>query len=309
MAEELPISLSFLGGSFSSCIAEFATFPMDQLKTKMQLGGTQGSVQYSGPIDCIQKNYAKTGIKGFYWGIVPAFYRQFMYSGVRIAIYDKAKAALDIDSSSAGVLQRFLLGAVSGGFSSFICTPLDVCKIRIINDEARVKYSGFLDCISKIYRNDGILQGFYRGSSPNIYRAVVVNSAELGTYDNSKKLFIDWFGFDESSVWLRFFASIAAGFFASVASSPIDVVKTRYMNAAKANPNEVKGSEMRFSSPLDCFKKIVQNEGPLALYNGFWFLWMRIGPWCTVMFLTWEWYKDYVGKEYKKYKTKKLLRE
>jgi hypothetical protein len=309
MADELPISLSFLGGSLSSCIAEFVTFPMDQLKTKMQLGGTQGSVKYSGPLDAIRVNYSKSGIKGFYWGIIPAFFRQFQYSGVRIAIYDKAKAALGIDASSAGVFQRFLLGALSGGFSSFLCTPLDVCKIRIINDEAQLKYSGLLDCLKKIYTNEGFVQGFYRGSSPNIYRAVVVNSAELGTYDNSKKLFMDWFGFEESSVWLRFFASITAGFFASVASSPIDVVKTRYMNSTRANPNEVKGNEMRFTGPLDCFKKIVKNEGFLALYNGFWFLWMRIGPWCTVMFLTWEAYKDYVGKEYKIYKARQALRE
>lgn len=300
MSEELPLSLSFLGGSLSSCTAEALTFPMDQLKTKMQLGGTQGSVKYSGPIHCISDNLAKGGVKGFYWGIIPALNRQFVFSGIRIAIYDKLKAYSGVDTNSGGVFTRFLIGAFSGGVASFICTPLDVSKIRVINDPLKLKYSGFFDCLKKTSA-EGLVNGFYRGSSPNIYRSIVVNAMELGTYDNAKNLFISYFGFAENSIALRFWASIAAGFFAAIASSPIDVVKTRYMNASKANH---KPGELTFTSPLDCLKKIVAAEGVLSLYNGFWFLWLRLGPWCTVMFLSWEAYKDIVGKEYKKYKSK-----
>ena len=138
---------------------------------------------------------------------------------------------------------------------------------------------------------------------------MVVNATELGTYDNAKHLLMNYFGFEETSVLLRFWASVAAGFFAAVASSPIDVIKTRYMNSTKADPKTLKGNELRFTSPLDCLKKIVAHEGLGALYNGFWFLWLRLGPWCTIMFLTWDAYKDYVGKEYKKYKAKKVLQD
>ena len=277
---------------------------MDQLKTKMQLGGTQGSVKYSGPIHAIRDGYSTGGIKGFYWGIIPALTRQFFFSGIRIAIYDKAKAMTGLDAHSGGILQRFLIGAVSGGVSSFICTPLDVCKIRVINDPLKQKYSGLIDCLSKTSK-EGIVNGFYRGSSPNIYRSIVVNATELGTYDNAKNLLIKKFGYEENSIMLRFWASVAAGFFAAIASSPIDVVKTRYMNASKMDPNSVKPNELRFSSPYDCLKKIVANEGVLALYNGFWFLWLRLGPWCTVMFLSWDYYKDVVGGHYKKQKAEK----
>ena len=307
MSEELPLVLSFLGGSLSSCTAEAVTFPMDQLKTKMQLGGTQGSIKYSGPIHAIKDGLAKGGIKGFYWGIVPAINRQFVFSGIRIAIYDKTKAYYGIDTVSGSIWQRFVIGAFSGAVSSFICTPLDVCKIRIINDPNRLKFSGFVDCLSKTSK-EGLMQGFYRGSSPNIYRSIVINATELGTYDSSKGFLINIFGFEETSIMLRFLASLAAGFFASVLSSPIDVVKTRYMNAAKADPKTLKPGELRFTSPLDCLKKIIVNEGVGSLYNGFWFLWLRLGPWCTIMFLTWDAYKDYANREYKKYKAKQSIR-
>lgn len=136
-----------------------------------------------------------------------------------------------------------------------------------------------------------------------------MNAAELGTYDGSKALLMKNFGMREESIWTRFWASVMAGFVAAVASSPIDVVKTRYMNSSKADPTALKGTEIRYTGPLDCFKKIVANEGFGALYNGFVFLWLRLGPWCVVMFLSWDLYKDVARKNYMKYKSKKELRE
>ena len=82
-----------------------------------------------------------------------------------------------------------------------------------------------------------------------------------------------------------------AGFVGAVVTSPLDVVKTRYMNSSKAGTNA-------YSSPLNCLTTIAKDEGILALYNGFLPLWMRLGPWCVIMFMSWDFYKDIVGKIY-----------
>jgi len=307
--QELPFIISFLGGSISSTTAELVTFPMDMLKTRMQLGGTQGAMKYRGIFHIITHTYQTGGIGAFYRGMIPALVRQFTFSGIRISLYDKVKFLMGDDLASGGFWQRFVFGAGCGGFASFLVTPLDVCKVRVINDAKKEKYSGLIDCLKKTWSKDGFVHGFYKGSSPNIYRSVVVNAAELGTYDNSKALLMKNFSMREDSLWTRFWASVMAGFIAAVASSPIDVVKTRYMNATKEDPNVPKGSEVRYTSPLDCFKKIIKNEGVGALYNGFMFLWMRLGPWCVVMFITWDLYKDAAKKYYLQQKTKEELRK
>lgn len=305
---ELPLVLSFLGGSISSCIAELCTFPMDMLKTRMQLGGTQGLPKYTGVRHCVQHTYEMGGLKGFYKGMSAGMLRQFSYSGIRICMYDYLKALVGDDLASGNKLSRFFIGGICGGFSSFLTTPTDVLKIRLVNDPNRLKYKGLMDCIRQLSK-EGLFEGFYKGSSPNVYRSLVVNAAELGTYDNGKALLVEQFGMKEDSYSTRFWASVMAGFVASICSSPIDVVKTRYMNAAKADPTQLKGQEIRFKSPLDCFKKIVTTEGPLALYNGFIPLWLRLGPWCTIMFVTWDLYKDFARKHYLKYESSKALRE
>ncbi|KAL9313789.1 hypothetical protein ACSQ67_019241 [Phaseolus vulgaris] len=73
-------------------------------------------------------------------------------------------------------------------------------------------------------------------------------------------------------------ASFAAGFVASVASNPIDVIKTRVMNM-KVDA---------YNGALDCALKTVRAEGPLALYKGFIPTISRQGPFTVVLFVTLE---------------------
>lgn len=69
--------------------------------------------------------------------------------------------------------------------------------------------------------------------------------------------------------------AFAAGFVAVVFGSPVDVLKTRLMNAT---PGQKTGA---FSVIAD----MLRNEGPLAFYKGFQVNFLRIGSWNVAMFL------------------------
>ena len=88
-----------------------------------------------------------------------------------------------------------------------------------------------------------------------------------------------------SSVLTHGAASFAAGFFATVGCNPVDVIKNRLMNQAAS------GEGRMYSGMLDCATKTIRNEGVLALYKGFVPQWLRLGPWCMVMFISFEQYK------------------
>ena len=53
-------------------------------------------------------------------------------------------------------------------------------------------------------------------------------------------------------------------------ASPFDMIRTRLMN----QPVDAK----IYNGFVDCFTKIVKNEGPLGLYKGFVPNWGRAGP-------------------------------
>jgi Mitochondrial carrier protein len=282
---ELSVTASFLCGAVSSVVGESVTFPMDLMKTRMQLGGTQGSIQYKSLLHVISHTYKIEKFSSFYKGASPALIRQFFYSGIRMLVFDKGKVLFGYNNKNQDFWPSFVLGGLGGGIGSLVTTPFDVCKIRLINDTAREKYKGLADCLRKTLKNEGIFYGFYKGSSPNVYRALIINATSLATYDSSKALFSSY-NIKDDSYLNRFCSSFLTGFVCSVVSSPIDVVKTRYMNAAKFD------NMPKFSGPTDCFIQIFKNEGILSFYKGFFALWLRIGPYSVIMYMTWDYLKD-----------------
>jgi len=77
-----------------------------------------------------------------------------------------------------------------------------------------------------------------------------------------------------------------AGFTACIVGSPLDVLKTRIMNAKPG----------MYAGPLDCLLQTMKKEGPTAFYKGFVPNVMRLAGWNCVMFLTLEQVKKYFTK-------------
>ena len=66
-------------------------------------------------------------------------------------------------------------------------------------------------------------------------------------------------------------------------STPAGVAKSRIMSQT-ALPD----GTMPYNGTLDCWKKVVANEGPLALCKGFIPGWLRLGPWQLVFWCSYE---------------------
>ena len=122
---------------------------------------------------------------------------------------------------------KYVSGAVAGFVGSFITTPLVLAKVRLINEfeEANSMRSLLQDTM----REEGGVSALFKGGAPNIYRAVLACSIELGTYDLCKK-------FTNNIVA----SSIIATCISSLITCPLDVVRTRYMtqfaNSQYSNP-------------------------------------------------------------------------
>jgi solute carrier family 25 uncoupling protein 8/9 len=76
----------------------------------------------------------------------------------------------------------------------------------------------------------------------------------------------------------HFLCASMAGLTACVIGSPVDVLKTRVMNAPPG----------MYSNPIDCAYQTLKNEGPTAFYKGFIPNAIRLAGWNCVMFLTLE---------------------
>lgn len=261
--------INFVSGGLASITAEICTLPMDTVKIHLQ---TRSKASL---IPAIKKD----GLKFLYRGLVPGVWRQGIYSSIKMGAYDHVKTFVNNNISvNASMPTRILSGGISGVLGSAFTNPFDILKIR---RQAQRNMTAPNHLFRDLY-NLG-LKGLHQGLSVNLQRSFVVNSAELATYDTCKTYLIDKNYKD--NIFTHFASSCVAGFFAAGAAAPIDFAKTRLMN----------DTQSQYSGIVDCFRQTCKTEGFKKLYSGFIPAWLRIGPWCCIMFVTWEQYKNWMG--------------
>ena len=108
----------------------------------------------------------------------------------------------------------------------------------------------------------------------------VVNATELVAYDQAKQVFLHDLGMADN-IWTHILSGLSAGLAATLLGSPVDVVKTRVMNAAKDGQAPFKGS-------LGCAAWLLRTQGVTAFYKGFIPNFARIGSWNIVTWVTLE---------------------
>jgi len=281
-------AVKFVGAGTAACIADLFTFPLDTAKVRLQIqgeakgsvgSGNGTSVKYRGVFGTITTMVRTEGARSLYNGLVAGLQRQMSFASVRIGLYDSVKQFYTKGSDHVGIGSRLLAGCTTGAMAVAFAQPTDVVKVRFqaqASSSGPSRYNGTMAAYKTIAKEEGI-RGLWRGTGPNIARNAIVNCTELVTYDLIKDWLIRSTPMTDD-LPCHFTSAFGAGFCTTVIASPVDVVKTRYMNSALG----------QYSSALNCAFAMVAKEGPLAFYKGFMPSFLRLGSWNVVMFVTYE---------------------
>ncbi|XP_041055846.1 mitochondrial uncoupling protein 2-like isoform X1 [Carcharodon carcharias] len=278
--------IKVVGAGTAACVADLVTFPLDTTKVRLQIQGESKSVnsvtspKYKGVFGTMVTIVKTEGAKSLYNGLVAGLQRQMSFASVRIGLYDSVKQFYTNGSDTITIGSRLLAGCTTGGMAVIMAQPTDVVKVRFqaqLNlTGVNKRYSGTIDAYRKIAKEEG-LSGLWKGTLPNIVRNSVVNCSELVTYDLIKDALIKY-NLMTDNLPCHFCAAFGAGFCTTIIASPVDVVKTRYMNSAPG----------QYKSALNCSFIMLTEEGFTAFYKGFMPSFLRLGSWNVVMFVTYE---------------------
>jgi solute carrier family 25 (mitochondrial carrier), member 14/30 len=97
--------IPFINGGLASMIAESFTFPIDLVKTRLQLQGQKHDIQnsnlkYRGFIHGIRTVFKEEGITALYSGVKPALLRQATYGTLKMGFYQSLKKTFLKDNKS-----------------------------------------------------------------------------------------------------------------------------------------------------------------------------------------------------------------
>ncbi|CAH1956500.1 unnamed protein product [Acanthoscelides obtectus] len=259
-------------GGLASAGAACCTHPLDLLKVHLQ-------TQQEGKMTllALTKNIVKKqGVLALYNGLSASLLRQLTYSTTRFALYEIAKQHVNADS----FYKKVAIAAVSGAAGGFVGTPADMVNVRMQNDiklplEQRRNYKHAVDGLYRVYREEGVAR-LFSGASTATSRAVLMTIGQLSFYDQIKMMVLrtSWF---KDNMTTHFLCSLMAGLIATCITQPVDVMKTRIMNAAPG----------LYSGISDVFTKTVR-EGPHAFFKGIVPSGARILPFNIIVFMLYE---------------------
>lgn len=133
------------------------------------------------------------GLQGLYRGYFKTVLREVPFSFIQFPIWEFLKNEFSTPDSNLSAFKSGLAGAISGGISGALTTPLDVVKTRVMLAErdSLAARAGALQVLLKIGREEGVAK-LFSGIVPRVMWLSLGGFVFLGAYDRCKLLLKDF---------------------------------------------------------------------------------------------------------------------
>ncbi|KAM1686363.1 hypothetical protein FF1_034195 [Malus domestica] len=238
-----------IAGGAAGVFVEAALYPIDTIKTRLQVAHAGGQIMLKG---------LYSGLAGNLAGVLPA-------SAIFVGVYEPTKQKLlNVLPENLSALAHLTAGAIAGAASSVVRVPTEVVKQRM----QTAQFSSAPDAVRLILAKEGF-KGLYAGYGSFLLRDLPFDAVQFCIYEQLRigfKLAARRDLKDPEVALIGAFAGAITG----AITTPLDVIKTRLM---------VQGSGNQYQGICDCVGTIMREEGSHAFWKGVGprVLWIGIG--------------------------------
>ena len=191
--------------------------------------------------------------KNLYKGFVPFTSQMFVKYFLRFTAFELLKP-----KNSSNMTGNFIAGIASGFTESLFITPFELIKTNL----QTTKNNKPISVIKKIYSENNI-KGLYRGFLSTSLRQCTNQAFNFSIYykiqEKIKK------ENEKPNILKIIFSTLFSSSIGPILTSPIDTIKTRFMNP-----------KYKYTNMLEAFKDIIKNDGFISLYKGLEFRLLRV---------------------------------
>uniref|UniRef100_A0A7N6ASC2 EF-hand domain-containing protein n=1 Tax=Anabas testudineus TaxID=64144 RepID=A0A7N6ASC2_ANATE len=270
----------FTLGSIAGATGATAVYPIDLVKTRMQnqrsTGSFVGELMYKNSFDCAKKVLRYEGFFGFYRGLVPQLIGVAPEKAIKLTVNDFVRDKFTTKDDTIPLFAEIMAGGCAGASQVIFTNPLEIVKIRL-QVAGEITTGPRVSALS-VVRDLGFF-GLYKGAKACFLRDIPFSAIYFPVYAHTKAYLAD----DQGRVGpLQLLSAGAiAGIPAASLVTPADVIKTRLQVAARAG-------QTTYSGVIDCFRKIMREEGFRALWKGAGARMCRSSPQFGVTLVTYE---------------------
>ncbi|TKA82613.1 hypothetical protein B0A55_01389 [Friedmanniomyces simplex] len=188
-------------GSLAGTVGKIVEYPFDTVKVRLQSQPDHLPLRYIGPLDCFRQSVSQDGLRGLYRGVSAPLAGAAAETACLFWSYSVAQdllksSVLDVkDDEDLPLSALITAGAMSGGLTATILTPIELVKCRM-----QVPLQSPLDptlrpgvglmsaslspftVVSDVFRREG-LRGFWRGHTGTFLRETGGTAAWFGAWE------------------------------------------------------------------------------------------------------------------------------
>lgn len=185
----------FLAGSLAGITSQSLTYPLDLARARMAV--TDKYSGYKTLREVFVKIWQCEGPRTLYRGYWATILGVIPYAGTSFFTYDTLKNEYykHTGDKSPNTVISLIFGAVAGVIGQSSSYPLDIVRRRMqttgVTAHCVDRYLTIGTTLVKIYREEGLIRGFYKGLSMNWIKGPIAVGISFATYDHIKHLLRD----------------------------------------------------------------------------------------------------------------------
>ncbi|KAF2267081.1 calcium dependent mitochondrial carrier protein-like protein [Lojkania enalia] len=191
----------FCAGGVGGMISQFAVYPIDTLKFRMQCETVSGGLHGNRLIIATAKKmWQNGGILAYYRGLPMGLFGIFPYAALDLGTFEYLKRAIATrnakkrgcheEDAEPGGLATAAIGGFSGALGASAVYPLNLLRTRLQSQGTVLHprtYTSILDVTRQTIQGEGF-RGLFKGLTPNLLKVVPAVSITYVVYDKSKKI-------------------------------------------------------------------------------------------------------------------------
>ncbi|KAH7080509.1 calcium dependent mitochondrial carrier protein-like protein [Paraphoma chrysanthemicola] len=191
----------FVAGGLAGMVSQFAVYPIDTLKFRMQCETVSGGLHGNRLIIATgKKMWAQGGVSAYYRGLPMGIVGIFPYAALDLGTFEYLKRYVarrnakrlgcHEEDAQPGGFMTAAIGGFSGAFGASAVYPLNVLRTRLQSQGTVLHprtYTGIMDVTRQTIKGEG-MRGLFRGLTPNLLKVVPAVSITYVVYDKSKQV-------------------------------------------------------------------------------------------------------------------------
>ncbi|OQR97791.1 tricarboxylate transporter [Achlya hypogyna] len=252
--------VAVLSGAIAGGIETTATWPMELIKTNLQLGTMKA--HYTSMFSGFRYHVAADGVGALYRGLLPVVIGSIPKAGIRFGAYDYLKRQFASKDGTTNALGNLGAGMLAGAIEATVATtPIETVKTKLIDANA-----GMIQGVRRIIAQEGI-GGLYQGLTATIMKQASNQGLRFMWFAEYKAripALLERRGIVYSELseaqhaGVSMVGGMTAGIFSTFGNNPFDVLKTKMQGLGGT----------KYANTWDCAKHIMQREGFRGFYAG-----------------------------------------